>query len=172
MNQDYAQVRQYLDGDEPFVTDGFQIVKDRREVRRHSEIFTWMSNDAEVKRFIFSIFPRCETSKYQRASARLWTTVIVLYFRMRLAASAVAAQINIGRNGERESIEYEDGLVTGELYEEVTPERIYRVAHSIRKAAAGERTDGKKRTGRRSGRPPKLIAGSVVDSVENKPFES
>lgn len=172
MNRDYAQVRHYFDGSEPFVTDGFQIVKDRIDVQRHSETPTWMGSDAEVKKFIFQLFPRCETSQYQRASARLWTTVIVLYFRMRLTASSVAEQVNIGRNGERESIEYEDGLVTGELYEEVTPERIYRVAHSIRKAAAGERTDGKERTGRRPGRPRKLIAGSVSDSVENKPFES
>jgi hypothetical protein len=129
-NETLAELRQKIDGQDLFM-GGHQILKVRES--RQMPAPDWVYNNDVVWKFLISRYPK----PYQVRSIEIWGAVIHYHLRMRMKASDVAAELN---------------KVGWGLF---TPGRISRIAYSIRKAYAGERTDSKPRTGNKVGRPRK-----------------
>jgi hypothetical protein len=110
---------------------------------RRRPVPEWMRNDKEIIEFLGRVFPRMKSSPSQRRSAGLWLYVINQYFVNQRTNSAVAAQLN--------DLPYQN-LVRSK---NITSRRITQIAYEIRCVADGLRSDGKKRTGRKVGRPKK-----------------
>jgi len=184
----FGELRQIIDGSDPFMTTGHQILKDRAHVQRQWKTPKWMFDDAAVKKFLLKMFPHADFKSLEsinRKSGKLskrdryklrraqrdrrraghWLYVIHLYFRAKLSAGVVASEIR-KRDDEARWDTDEPVADSDELFSntEMTRNRVDRIVHSIRKASVGERTDGKPRTGRRVGRPKKIIAGSIPQS--------
>jgi hypothetical protein len=124
----YGQLRRFLDGSDPFMSGGHQILVSRRISRK---IPVWSKSDVKVRELLKQSFPKLTVNPRQRKSAADWARVICLYFRMGLPASHVAAEMA------------------------VKPKDVQNIVQRLRLAAAGEQTNGSgRRLGkRRRGRP-------------------
>jgi hypothetical protein len=110
--------------------DNFQTGHGKRggPTLRMRKIPEWMNNEKNVHALLLHVFPRLKTDVRQRASAARWAGLIRLYFKSGWKARDVAGELNISEK------------------------QIYDTAQRITRAAAGLRTTGKQRTGKR-GRP-------------------
>jgi hypothetical protein len=139
-NDDLAYLRKHIDGSDQFM-GGHQVLTVRKSRQRKPP--EWVNNDKIVQNFLVSQFPNYRWSWSEYTSLRVWAAVIYLYLRVGMKARDVAHNLNHRQ--------------TGPISETITQDRIWRIAYSIKKAYAGERTDGKPRTGNKVGRPKKKL---------------
>lgn len=129
----FSELRQKIDGSDPFMTGGHQIMKTRTEMDR--EVPAWAKNDAEVQKVLLRSFPKLGANPKQRARAARWARVIHMYFRVQMTHSEIAAELKV----PRKTINY--------------------LVLRITRAARGESTDGRGPR-RKLGRPKKSQAVS------------
>jgi hypothetical protein len=160
-NQYLEELRGVFDGNEPFMSGGLGIKK-RRRSERERVCPTWMYDNKSVKNFLNQRFPRHRLSKYglplppNRKQERLrliWATVIVRYFRMSHASSWIAEDLcksnqPVNSPGLPLFRRSNTDLSCTKAY-------VDRVVQQIRFLSHGLRTDGKRPTGRKRGRPKK-----------------
>jgi hypothetical protein len=91
-NPEYAELRGHVDGQDPFMTGGHQIIKMRRGNR---VIPDWAKNNKKMQAMLNRSFLELRTNPKQRARAARWATVIQLYFRMQMTRGQVAAQMGL-----------------------------------------------------------------------------
>jgi hypothetical protein len=91
-NPEYAELRGHLDGQDPFMTGGHQIMKTRRGNRIMPE---WAKSNKKVQEILIRSFPKLRTNPGQRERAARWATVIHLYFRMQMTSGQVASQMKV-----------------------------------------------------------------------------
>src|SRR6267378_3945515 len=144
---DYARLRRSFDGNEPIMNGGISVAVERRPTRTN-QTPEWMDNDAKVAEFIHKMFPRagkfgdkcrCRWCKDTMKAAR-WTTVIYKWFRLG----------HIDRSIETDN-RWKSGTVAS-------------IAQKINRVLAGQRQDGRARTGKGRGRPKTLQKQTLVDS--------
>lgn len=82
-----------MDGSDPFMTGGHQILKMRRP-HWPKRVPPWTKNDVEVQRVLLQSFPKLMSDDKQRAAAARWVRVIYLYFRAQKTYSEVAEEMN------------------------------------------------------------------------------
>jgi hypothetical protein len=129
MNRDFKQLREVLDGDDPFMTGGHQSTRLRTRQRVVPE---WTRNNKKVREILLRSFPKLLTDLKQRARAARWARIIHLYFRMQYTYRQVASEL------------------------EMTPGHVHMAVAGIRRVAAGGRYDGRGQLGARPvGRPKK-----------------
>lgn len=127
----FGELRGYLDGNDPFMTGGHQILKVRREDRKNP---SWVKSNTKIREILLRSFPKMLTDPIQRDRAGRWVRIIQLYFRMRMTYGQVAAELKIPAR------------------------RVEDLIRSIRRAGAGLKTNGKGPLSKRSaGRPRKLV---------------
>jgi hypothetical protein len=124
----FLQLRGKFDGQDPFMVQGHQIIKTRRDDR---DVPAWAKNNKQIQKILLHSFPKLHTNARQHAGAARWARIIQLFFRMRMTRNQVAEQMELSENVVRRTIQ------------------------NIRRAASGRRANGTKPTGRRSGRPRK-----------------
>lgn len=157
------------------------------KANKYAEIDERLKDPAFVDALLLRLFPHhndppTEANARDRESARLWVAVIELRFIKGLSYRDVyntllAAEekkqndyygsLDLNDPADFEILEMrgQPGDPDAPVTHYYTADRIARVIHSIRKAALGERTDGKPRTGRAVGRPHK----APEDRAEVKP---
>lgn len=122
----FAELRQKLDGNDPFMTGGHGIKKIRRQSRPVPE---WTRDDKKVQEVLLRSFPKLATDEKQRKRAATWMRVIHLYYRMGTTYSQVAAEMQTD-NG-----------------------RVYNIIRRIQRVAKGRRADNTGMLGKPKGRP-------------------
>jgi hypothetical protein len=164
-DNDWAKLRKdYIDGNEPAAT-GMQLVKPRG-LQRGGVIGARMPrsidfrDDAATKAFLDKQFPKYESCSSLRdgytncpcssciglKTKALWTHVINTYFRGKMSARDAASGWNY-LWCDQVSGRYSTRILTAK--------HVRTLAQRIRRAADGQRQDGKPRTGRPRGRPKK-----------------
>jgi hypothetical protein len=136
----FADLSGIVDFDEPSFAQGHQ----HKSLYRHSTkcIPSWIKDDAAVQKILLQAFPKLETDERQRWNAGRWALVIQHYFRRKLPAGVVAAEMNIGIS------------------------RVRSLIRSIHRSGSGLTTRGTERKQPGAGRP----VGSRTDkSKEIKP---
>ncbi len=135
-NKDYSKIRRYMDGDDPFVTGGHQIIKTAGatlHTQRVQCIPAWTRNDDEVRKLLQTAFPKLNedsrVGRRQREWAARWLRVIHLYCRVGWTRAKVADELGVKPHIIR-----------------LTYQRICRVYKGLR-------SDGKPRVQSGSGRP-------------------
>ena len=125
----FKELRTHLDGQDPFMTHGHQIMKTRRPKKK---IPTWVYNSKEIQKFLRRVFPKLKDPS-QRERAGRWARVAHLYFN---------------QNWSR-------GQIAGELH--LTYAAVDSAVRALKRAAAGLRTDTGKAAGKPKGRPKKKM---------------
>jgi len=153
---DYARLRKSFDGNEPIMNGGMNVAVERRPTRTN-QTPEWMDNDAKVAEFIHKMFPRagkfggkCQCNpccfsekrlnrskcrcRYCRDTMRAarWAVVICRWFRLG----------HIDRSIETDN-QWKSGTVGS-------------IVQKINRVLAGQRQDGRARTGKGRGRPKTL----------------
>lgn len=134
MNEDLKQLRTKIDGDDPFMAGGHQIVKVRS---REKEVPAWANSNLETQKLLLRTFPKLATDPRQRKSAARWGLIIHLFYRV--------------------------NLTTGQIAEELgtKPSTVKLVLQHIRRAARGVSADNRRILGERPvGRPRKSVIPS------------
>ena len=120
----------YFDGNDPFMTNGHQILKIRQGNRK---IPAWAKDKRKIQAILLRSFPKLRTDVHQRARAARWMAIIQLYFRVQMTRSQVAAETKL------------------------PPNVVKMLIRNISRAASGLPSYGtKKRTGNPNGRPKKV----------------
>ena len=88
----FQELRASFDGQDPFMTQGHQIIKMRRSDRLTPE---WAKSNKRVQEILLRSFPKLRTDPVQRGRAARWAVVIQLYYRMTMTRSQVAAQMKV-----------------------------------------------------------------------------
>lgn len=123
----FQELRGSFDGQDPFMTQGHQIIKMRRSDRATPE---WAKSNKRIQEILLRSFPKLRTDPVQRGRAARWALVIQLYYRVHMTRSEVAAQMK-----SRQKV-------------------VNRLIENINLAAKGLKTNGKGAfTGRPAGRP-------------------
>lgn len=125
----FLELRGKLDGQDPFMTGGHQIIQPRTSDRVTPE---WAKSDVEIQKILLRSFPELKPTPSVRVRAARWAVIIQLYYRMHMSRSQVAAQTKLSK---------------------ATTDRLIQ---SISRAAQGRRADGTGMlTGKPKGRPKK-----------------
>lgn len=90
MRKTFDELKKLIDGNDPFMTNGHQILKIRGRKRICPE---WAKHDKQVRGLLKLVFPKLETNPKQRARAGRWVRIVHLYFRKNLTCSAVAEEM-------------------------------------------------------------------------------
>jgi hypothetical protein len=126
----FDELRHSIDGSDPFMTNGHQVIRPRRAYKKQH--LAWTKDDEKIKQILLQSFPKLQTNSRQRAAAARWLRIIHMYYRV------------------GETI----GTIALELHQKVGT--IKRVLVSIKRAAKGKNTangtDRKKR-----GRPKNSV---------------
>lgn len=128
MNEDLKQLRKKMDGNDPFLSGGHQIIKVRK---REKVIPLWALSDTLTRKFLIEVFPNLKTSEKQRKKAGRWARAIHLYYRLGMPHNQVAEEMPIGYGALRSLL------------------------RNIRRAANGLTSDRKKTRGLRPAHRPK-----------------
>lgn len=96
----------------------------------------WVNNKKKVGEFLLRLFPSMQTNARVKRRALLYAGVLIYYFRLDMNARETTYALN-----------------RRWLPKPITVTRVYRIVQSIRRAAAGQRTDGRPRTFGKAGRP-------------------
>jgi hypothetical protein len=125
----FSELRTVMDGSDPFMTDGHQIISPRSDSRK--KVPAWSKDDDAVKKLLLCSFPKLKTNIKHRAGAARWMRIIHMYYRV--------------------------GLTVGHIAEELhaKPNVIKRVLISIRRAANGK-SAAKGLARQKRGRPAKI----------------
>jgi hypothetical protein len=115
VNRDFQQLREILDGDDPFMVGGHQKSHLRTKERKVPE---WTKNNKKTQQVLLRSFPKLRTDLKQRLQAARWARIIHLYFRMQYTYRQVAAEL------------------------EMPPRAVDSMIRSIKRVAAGRRANG------------------------------
>lgn len=88
MNKDLRQLRKSMDGSDPFMSGGHQIIITRKGRRR--SVPDWAEDDAKLREILIRVFPSMMTNTRQRARAGTWARVAYLYYRANRTSSDIA----------------------------------------------------------------------------------
>ena len=92
MNEDLRQLRGKMDGSDPFMTGGHQILKIRT---RKKIVPAWATNNKETQKILLKAFPKLLSSPSQRKAAARWGSIIHLFYRMNQTYSNIGADLGI-----------------------------------------------------------------------------
>jgi hypothetical protein len=124
----FGELRHTLDGSDPFMTGGHQVIRPRYAYKKQHP--AWTKSDKKIRQILLQSFPKLQTDMKQRSAAARWLRIIHMYYRV------------------GETI----GTIAVELHQKVGT--VKRVLVSIKRAAKGKNTaNGTDR--RKRGRPPK-----------------
>jgi hypothetical protein len=146
--------RSYGLGDEELAAMGqIHIARDGTELRK---IPLWMNNDRAIHQLLLLHFPKLVTDFNQRSTAAKWL-FIIQRFRVMVSARQIAREWN----AQPHEISEEERLLREIFHDQQPPPshtldaaQVRSTIQKILHVAAGRRTDGKVRGGRR-GRPKK-----------------
>ena len=138
MKRDLRELRQYLDGKDPFMTGGHQIMKVRKKEKL---IPKWVNDQQKIKEILLKSFPKLSTDSRQRMRAARWARVIQLYYKMDYTHGQIVDELN------DENEEYK-----------VTLAQIRSIIRGIKRVATGRSANGTGKLGRKTGRPKKTRA--------------
>lgn len=126
----YGELRHSMDGSDPFMTGGHQVISPRRAYKKDHP--AWTKSDEKIKQILLRSFPKLQTDRRQRLAAARWLRIIHMYYRV------------------GETI----GTIALELHQKVGT--VKRVLVSIKRAAKGKNTaNGTER--RKRGRPKNSV---------------
>jgi hypothetical protein len=114
------ELRQLLDGDDPFLSGGHQILKIRRPRKK---IPAWVNDKKKIRELLIRSFPKMKFDFYQRERAGRWAQIINLYFQ----------------EG------WSRGQITEELKDRwplITYDAVESIIRSIRRVSKGRRANG------------------------------
>jgi hypothetical protein len=135
MNEDLKQLRKKMDGDDPFMAGGHQIIKVRS---REKVVPVWANSNLETQKILLRAFPKLATNPRQRKSAARWGLIIHLFYRVNLTTGQIAEELN------------------------TKPSTIKLVLQHIRRAARGVKANNTGPLGARPvGRPKKSVIPST-----------
>lgn len=100
-------------------TQGYQILAVRRP---RKVVPPWVDDDKKIQEFLLRSFPLLKKNAKQRKQAARWVRIIHLYYRRHWSCRLIAEELGMSF------------------------EAIHYLLYSIRRAAEGLRTDGRKRT--------------------------
>lgn len=123
----FKELRGSLDGQDPFMTHGHQIMKIRRPKKK---IPAWAYNRKEIQKFLQRVFPKLKDPG-QRERAGRWARIAHLYFNQNWSRGQIAAELHMTYNAVNSAV------------------------RALKRAAAGLRTDTGKVIGKPKGRPQK-----------------
>ena len=89
----FPKMRHKVDANDAFMS-AFGVKKVRTVER---EIPEWTLIDTEVRRVLYTAFPKLDTNVNQRNSAGKWARIIYLYYRMRLPRQIVAKELRMNK---------------------------------------------------------------------------
>lgn len=141
MKRDFEKLRQHLDGSDPFVNAGHQIIKSAGKSRhdtRVSNLPEWATDDKQVQELLLRSFPKLKEDPIQRQRAAKWTHIIQLYYRVGWTQTKIAEELEMS-------------LVLLKYY-----------LKAIRRAAAGKTVNNSLRGQNPRGRPKKMA--SLLDT--------
>jgi hypothetical protein len=138
-NPTYKELRTHLDGSDPFMTGGHQVLKPRSNDKKR--VPEWALDDKEVQRIVLRSFPKYATDRRQRQRAARWIRIIHLYFRMGMTRGQVADEIG------------------------VKPKIVRDLLLRICRVAVGKRADNRALIGARPVGRPKKIHTSIQTSL-------
>lgn len=119
----FAELHRFVDGDEPFMTWGHEVHKDRSaggNLRRWHRP-DWVHSQSKVRELLIRSFPNWDTNQTQKVRMLRWYQVIYRYYRLQEPVGRVAKHFNI------------------------TEDEIKNILSRIRQAAQGLNTAGKPR---------------------------
>lgn len=90
MNEDLKQLRKKIDGDDPFMSHGYEIKKIRT---REKVAPVWVTSDVKLRKLLNEVFPKWRTEATQRKRAARWAAIITLFYRMGMSKAQVAAEL-------------------------------------------------------------------------------
>ena len=122
----FGELRRVIDGSDPFMTRGHQILKIRRPAKKTP---LWAFNHKKIQTILLRSFPKMKTSPTQRARAGRWIRIIHLYFNQNWSRGQISAELRL-------SYPAVDSII-----------------RAIKRAAAGLRTDTAAPMGNPRGRP-------------------
>lgn len=138
MKKDFAQLRERLDSNDPFMSGGHQIMKTAGATQHNARlrrIPVWANNDEQIRQLLLQSFPKLATDPKQRHRAGRWLQVIHLYYRVGYTRGHIAVELKI------------------------TEDQVRDLIRNITRAANGKRADGTGKRGIRPiGRPKKIHA--------------
>lgn len=130
-NPTFEELRGHLDGQDPFMTGGHQVIKPRRSDRQTPD---WAATNKKIQIILLRSFPKLKTHPTQRKRAARWAEVIQLYYRMHVSKKQIAEQLNLSYG------------------------TIRTLVRNINRAANGRKANNIANTGRPNGRPKKVGA--------------
>lgn len=135
MSDVFSQLRNFLDGNDPFMTRGHQIIKTAgatQHAQRMQSVPVWALDDNKIKELLMKVFPRMQTDPKQKERAMRWLRIINLYYRVGWTCGRVAEELKI------------------------TYKQAEWAIYAINKAAKGEADHGRNRGIKPRGRPRKF----------------
>lgn len=90
MNEDLKQLRKKIDGNDPFMSHGYQIKKIRA---REKVVPSWTNSDKEIQKLLNAVFPKWRKNPLQHKRAARWAAVIILFYRVGMSKSKIAAEL-------------------------------------------------------------------------------
>lgn len=89
---DFNELRQSFDVQDPFMTTGHQIVKMRRGNRETPD---WAKNKQEIQKVLLLAFPKMRANATQRIRAGRWVRALYLYYNTNMTQSQVAEEMGV-----------------------------------------------------------------------------
>lgn len=90
----FRELRAHLDGQDPFMTQGHQILKIRRTRKKTP---SWVYNKTEIRKFLVRAFPKMGDPD-QRKRAGRWVRIAQLYFNQNWGRGQIAAELHLTYN--------------------------------------------------------------------------
>ena len=94
-NPIFEELRGSLDGQDPFMTGGHQVIK-LRQGNRKTPI--WAVNNKQIQELLLRSFPALKTNPKQRMRAARWALFIQLYFRAHVTERQIAERMGVSMN--------------------------------------------------------------------------
>jgi len=128
LSDTFEELRGFLDGQDPFMTTGHQILKIRRPKKT---IPSWAYSHKKIQEFLLRVFPNLEKDQKQRERAGRWVRILYLYFNQNWSRGQIASELKLTYSAVNSTI------------------------RAIKRAAAGLRSDTGKSFKKPRGRPRK-----------------
>ena len=128
-NDTFAELRKYMDTDDPFMSGGHQILKIKRPKKKSP---SWARDNESIKKFLIRVFPRMQEFS-QRVRAGKWIRIMYLYYNQNWSRGQIAAELHM------------------------TYAAVDSLIRSLKRASKGLRTDTGRPVGKKRGRPRKRM---------------
>jgi len=92
MNEDLKQLRRRMDGSDPFMTNGHQILKIRKRAKKVPD---WATDNMKTQKLLLTAFPKLKTDPKQRARAARWGSIIHMFYRMNDTYSGIGSELHM-----------------------------------------------------------------------------